>query len=81
MYCVSDISTYRERICALRAPTVFLVRINSIRTKNTVMDKSLGDLGLPLSKIPDCARMAFSSVRKRGSAPTFARPRNLATAQ
>jgi len=26
--------------CALRAPTVFLVRINTIRTKNTVMDKS-----------------------------------------
>jgi hypothetical protein len=24
--------------CALRAPTVFLVRIKNIRTKNTVMD-------------------------------------------
>jgi hypothetical protein len=26
--------------CALRAPTVFFVRIKNIRTKNTVMDKS-----------------------------------------
>jgi len=31
---------FHERPCALRAPTVFLVRIETIRTKNTVMDKS-----------------------------------------
>jgi len=31
--------------CALRAPTVFSVRIKSIRTENTVMDKSKGSVG------------------------------------
>jgi len=34
--------------CALRAPTVFLVRIKTIRTKNTVMGKSESGLGLCL---------------------------------
>ncbi|MEK7362029.1 MAG: hypothetical protein AAB133_08130 [Pseudomonadota bacterium] len=29
-----------DKTCALRAPTVFLVRIQTIRTKNTVMDKT-----------------------------------------
>ncbi|MBE0623213.1 MAG: hypothetical protein IH606_00245 [Burkholderiales bacterium] len=48
-YRVSSMLTGRERHCALRreasppggrAPTVFLVRINTIRTKNTVMVKT-----------------------------------------
>jgi hypothetical protein len=56
-------------LARLRAPTVFSVRIKTIRTENTVMDKSKDDMGLLsytglfLSKIVDCARMAFSSVR------------------
>jgi len=37
-----------SKTCALRAPTVFLVRINTIRTKNTVMDKSNNGLELRL---------------------------------
>jgi hypothetical protein len=39
------------------------------------MDKSKGGLGLILFKIADCARMCFSSVRKRRSARTGRRPR------
>jgi hypothetical protein len=42
--------------CALRAPTVFSVRIKGIRTENTVMDKNEGSAGV-LYKIVDCARM------------------------
>jgi hypothetical protein len=57
-----------ERICALRAPTVFLVRIRIIRTKNTVLDKGKNGLGLFLSKIADCVR-------------TASRPRNVTTVQ
>jgi hypothetical protein len=38
-------AAYSEKPCALRAPTVFLVRIRTIRTENTVMDKSKGGLG------------------------------------
>ena len=45
------------KTCALRAPTMFLVRIKNIRTKNTVMDKS--NSGLGLSKNVDRVRMAF----------------------
>jgi len=37
---VSNAVACRKRICALRAPTVFLVRKRTIRTKNTVMDKA-----------------------------------------
>jgi hypothetical protein len=61
--------------CALRAPTVFLVRIKTIRTKNTVMDKSNSGLELVLYKIADCVRMCFSSARNRRSARTGRRPR------
>src|SRR5450830_254633 len=63
--------------CALRAPTVFLVRIKTIRTKNTVMDKSNSGLELVLYKIVDCVRMCFSSARNRRSARTGRRPRKL----
>jgi len=35
---------------ALRATTVFLVRIKDIRTKNTVMDK-----GIPGKVLPHCS--------------------------
>jgi len=38
---------------------MFLVRIETIRTKNMVMDKSNNSLGLFLYKIVDCAWMAF----------------------
>jgi hypothetical protein len=51
--------------CALRAPTVFSVRIKTIRTENTVMDKNK-DSAEVLCKIADCARTGF-------------RPRNIAT--
>jgi hypothetical protein len=37
---------------------VFLVRIETIRTKNTVMEKNKDGAG-GLCKIVDCARMAF----------------------
>jgi hypothetical protein len=42
-----------------RAPTVFSVRIKTIRTENTVIDKNKDDMGLLLSKITDCVRTAF----------------------
>jgi len=71
----------RAAIARSRAPTVFLVRIETIRTKNTVPDKGNNGLGLLLSKIVDCARMCFSSVRNRRSARTASRPRNIATPQ
>ena len=41
--------------CALCAPTVFLVRIKAIRTKNTVIDKNKDGAGV-LSKIADRVR-------------------------
>ena len=47
-----------SKTCALRAPTVFLVRIETIRTKNTVMVNSKYGVGF-LYKIADGARMAF----------------------
>jgi hypothetical protein len=50
--------------CALRAPTMFLVRIKAIRTKNTVIDKNKGSAGV-LPKIADCGRMCFSSAHNR----------------
>jgi len=40
-------------------------------------EKSKGGLGLPFSKIVDCARIRFSSVRNRRSARTGRRPRKL----
>src|SRR5450759_3084766 len=73
-----------QRICALRAPTVFCVRIKTIRTQNTVMDKSKDSAGV-LYKIADCVRTAFrpcaigdprgrfSSAQNRNSATTGAR--------
>jgi hypothetical protein len=48
-----------QRTCALRAPTAFLVRIKTIRTKNAVMVKSNDGLALFLYKIADCVRIAF----------------------
>jgi len=68
--------------CALaRANRVFRADENRIRAKNTVMNKSKSGLGWLLSKIVDCARMCFSSVRNRRSARTASRPRNIATLQ
>jgi len=61
---------------AARANRDFGTDEKRIRTKITVMDKSNSGLGLPLYKIADCARMAFSSVRNRRSARTAFRPRN-----
>ena len=55
----------RAAIARSRAPTLFLVRIKTIRTKNTVLDKSNNGLGLLLSKIADCVRMCFSSAHNR----------------
>jgi hypothetical protein len=62
---------------AARANRVFHTDEKRIRMENTVIDKSKDDWGLPLSKILDCARMCFSSVRNRGSARTGRRPRKL----
>jgi hypothetical protein len=70
-------TAYREMPCALRAPTLFLVRIETIRTKNRVMNKSKGGLEWLLSEIVDCARMKNASVRNRRSARTAFRPRNI----
>jgi hypothetical protein len=66
-----------QKTCALRAPTVFSGRIKTIRPENTVMNKSKNDIGLFLSKIVDCARMALSSVRNKRSARTVFRPRSM----
>jgi hypothetical protein len=60
---------------APRANRVFCTDKKRIRTENTVMDKTNHGLGLLLSKIADCARMCFSSVRSRRSARTGRRPR------
>jgi hypothetical protein len=70
-----------EKTCALRAPTVSLVRIEKIRTNNTVLIKNNNGLGLFLYKIADCAQIVFSSVHNRRSARTAFRPRNNATLQ
>jgi hypothetical protein len=59
IYCVLNTVACHERICALRAPTAFLVRIKTIRTKNAVMIKSNDGLRLFLYKIADCVRMGF----------------------
>jgi len=55
-----------ERACALRVPTVFSARIKTIRTENTVMDKT---------------RTARVFIQDRRSARTVFRPRNIATLQ
>jgi len=49
----------RAAIARSRAPTVFLLRIETIRSKNTVMVKTKDSLGLFLYKIADRARIAF----------------------
>jgi hypothetical protein len=64
---------------ATRANPVFRADEKRIRTENTVMNKTKIGLGWLLSKIVDCARMWFSSVRNRRSARTASRPRNNAT--
>jgi hypothetical protein len=69
------------KTCALRAPTVFLVRIKTIRTKNTVMDKSNNGLGLFLYKIADCVRTAFRPCAIGDPRGRVFRPRNIATLQ
>ena len=51
-----------------------------IRTETRLLVKP-HTLGLLLSKIVDCARMCFSSVRNQRSARTVSRPRNIATSQ
>jgi hypothetical protein len=50
---------------AARANRVFCTDEKHIGTENTVMDKNKDAMGLLLSKIVDCARMCFSSVRNR----------------
>jgi hypothetical protein len=60
-----------------RANRVFCTDEKRIRTENTVLVKSNNGLGLLLSKIADCARTRFSSVRNRRSARTGRRPRKL----
>jgi hypothetical protein len=69
----------RAAIARWRAPTVYAVRIETIRTKYTVQDKGNKGLRLSLSKILDYARMCLSSVRNRGSARTGRRPRKAVT--
>jgi hypothetical protein len=61
---------------AARANRVFCTDEKRIRTKNTVIDKNKdGTEGL--YKIVACARMRFLSVRKRRSARTASRPRQI----
>jgi hypothetical protein len=61
----------RSSHCALaRANRVFRADEGRIRTKNTVIRKNK-DSAWVLYKIVACARMRFSSVRKRRSARTF----------
>jgi hypothetical protein len=47
----------KAAIARSRAPTVFLVRIKTIRTKNTVMVISNNASGLPLFQIADYGRI------------------------
>jgi len=49
-----------------------------VAASGSAKDKNKDSAGV-LSKIVDCARMRFSSVRKRRSARTVFRPRNIAT--
>jgi hypothetical protein len=65
--------------CALRAPTAFLVRINTIRTKNAVMFK--GKDGLGLYRDRRLRADGFSSARNRRPARTGSCPRNIAVLQ
>jgi hypothetical protein len=65
---------------AARAKRVFFTDKKRIRKENTVMVNSKHSVEVS-SKIADCARMCFSSVRKRRSARTASRPRNIPTAQ
>jgi hypothetical protein len=69
------------KTCALRAPTVVLVRINTIRTKTTVMDKSNNRFGLSLYKIANCMRTAFRPCAIGDPRGRVSRPRNIATLQ
>ena len=55
----------RADLRAARANRGFGTDEKHIRTKTVVMDKSKDGLDLLLSKIVDCARMCFSSVRNR----------------
>jgi hypothetical protein len=58
-----NVGTCGERICALRAPTVFSARMKSISAQeNTVMLKSKDSVGF-LYKIADSVRVCFSSAR------------------
>jgi len=66
---------------AARANRVFCIDEKHIGTENTVMDENKDGLELLLSKIVDCARIRFSSVRNRRSARTASRPRKIATWQ
>ncbi len=66
---------------ALRANRVFCTDEKRIRTNSTVLDKPKNFPALLFSKILECARMRFSSVRIRGSARTVLRPRNILTSQ
>jgi hypothetical protein len=67
----------RKTLRATRANRVFCTDKKRIRTENAVMVKSNNGLGLFLSKIVDCARTRFSSVRNRRSARTGRRPRKI----
>jgi hypothetical protein len=70
----------RADLRAARANRVFCTDEKRIRAKNTVMNENKDSAGV-LSKIADCVRMCFSSVRNRRSARTASRPRNIATPQ
>jgi hypothetical protein len=58
MYDFLSIATCLGRTCALRAPTAFSARIKGIRAEKAVTLNPKRTAGV-LSKIADCARMAF----------------------
>ena len=61
--------------CALRAPTMFSVRMKSASVRKTRLLGKAKAAAVFSSKIATCARMCFSSVRNRRSARTGRRPR------
>jgi hypothetical protein len=77
LHAASQFSTHtKSGYCALRAPTMFSVRMKSASVPKTwLWIKATPVWGF--SKIVDCVRMRFSSARNRRSARTGRRPRKL----
>jgi hypothetical protein len=59
VYHVLSTVASQQKTCALRAPTLFCVRIKTIRTQNKVMVKSDKGLELFFYQTADCVRTRF----------------------